>query len=507
MALPFYSRIETNPSVLPFSEVQKLKAKTYFDPSFMSRSRWEELQREAWMYSLLRGFALTPLILVNINKCLSHCIEGTDDYKYFKDLQDRGYEYITCDGWNRNGTAHFWSEDQVYLWKGRYEMAGSYILEVPRKTYKSGLSEAHQILIDGIMVPVTYVEKATRTQLGDIFINVNKLVAQNAMELRQAMNTDLAEPIRNLATELESYFLISTDGKASTTTGIFTLANINRRYVDEFILDCVMFIHQRFTKNWTATTRDFCYSTEKSGMIASFLMTSKLLKSIMKRGTKLLKDKNGKTVTRKVDDERKEINVYSRSFEIHSSRSLFTNFVIRVLVGDSDSKITNDLTFDKLVQNLHSKFTAKSPASLQTYEDDGETPKKVFTYKTASLRSPEQVEWNVSLFMKEFLNSNLLISVDPERIFNASQRVVLWEKQGGVIGFCDAICPETNKKIPFEELFNTTLWQADHIIPWSKGGKTTIENGQIICALANKKKAAQVGYSLLPEATTDSKAA
>ncbi len=31
-------------------------------------------------------------------------------------------------------------------------------------------------------------------------------------------------------------------------------------------------------------------------------------------------------------------------------------------------------------------------------------------------------------------------------------------------------------------------WHADHIIPWSRGGKTTIENGQALCRTCNIQK-------------------
>lgn len=496
MSLPFYSRIISNPSVRPFSEVQKLKAKTYFDESFMSRSRWEIVQREAWMQSLLRGYALNPLILVNIAKCISHCPVGSEDYAYFKKLLDDGYEYITCDGWNRNGTSGLWGANKVSLLRGSYEVEKGYNIEVPRKgMVKKDLSKSDQIQIDSIMVPVTYIEKATRSQLGEIFLAVNTLVEQNKMELRNALNTDLAPLIRDLATELEPYFVIPTDGKKTTKTGIFSASNTSRRFVDEFILDCVMFIHMRFAKNWTAGSRDFCYSKEKSGMTASYIVTERLLKSVMKRGTKKLKD------TVFVDGVK--MNTYSRSFRIYSPRSLFTTFVIHQLVEDAGGKITDALVFDKLVQTLHSKFWAKTPAKLQTYESDGETPKKQYTYKSASLRNPEQVEWSVSLIMKEIyvIKPDLIVSTDPERIFNPSQRIDLWEKQGGIIGKCDAVCPETNKKIPFDEVFDAELWQADHIIPWSKGGKTTIENGQLICAFANKIKSNSTsGYSLLTKA-------
>ena len=50
-----------------------------------------------------------------------------------------------------------------------------------------------------------------------------------------------------------------------------------------------------------------------------------------------------------------------------------------------------------------------------------------------------------------------------------------FEKQKGV-------CPKCGKTFPFEEM------QADHITPWSKGGKTVAENCQMLCADCNRRK-------------------
>ncbi|MGI8569501.1 MAG: HNH endonuclease [Methylocella sp.] len=33
-------------------------------------------------------------------------------------------------------------------------------------------------------------------------------------------------------------------------------------------------------------------------------------------------------------------------------------------------------------------------------------------------------------------------------------------------------------------------WHADHRLPWSKGGKTTVENGQVSCTACNLSKGA-----------------
>ncbi|MGH1600192.1 HNH endonuclease family protein [Campylobacter majalis] len=50
-----------------------------------------------------------------------------------------------------------------------------------------------------------------------------------------------------------------------------------------------------------------------------------------------------------------------------------------------------------------------------------------------------------------------------------------YEKQGGV-------CPHCEQKFKIEQM------QGDHILPWSKGGKTVRENCQMLCCECNRKK-------------------
>lgn len=61
------------------------------------------------------------------------------------------------------------------------------------------------------------------------------------------------------------------------------------------------------------------------------------------------------------------------------------------------------------------------------------------------------------------------------RSFTNTEKRTLYERQKG-------ICPSCDNHFEIEEM------QGDHIIPWSKGGKTQLGNGQMLCKDCNRKK-------------------
>ena len=72
-----------------------------------------------------------------------------------------------------------------------------------------------------------------------------------------------------------------------------------------------------------------------------------------------------------------------------------------------------------------------------------------------------------------------LLSGDESKLslrkFSDGIKQTAYERQGG-------ICPDCEKHFELEEM------EADHVTPWSKGGKTTLENCQMRCKACNRIK-------------------
>ncbi|MBR4631670.1 MAG: HNH endonuclease [Treponema sp.] len=63
----------------------------------------------------------------------------------------------------------------------------------------------------------------------------------------------------------------------------------------------------------------------------------------------------------------------------------------------------------------------------------------------------------------------------PLAYFSDNEKLQAYTKQNG-------ICKTCGKHFELEEM------EADHITPWSQGGKTNLENCQMLCRECNRRK-------------------
>ncbi|EJE1582940.1 DUF262 domain-containing protein [Campylobacter upsaliensis] len=121
------------------------------------------------------------------------------------------------------------------------------------------------------------------------------------------------------------------------------------------------------------------------------------------------------------------------------------------------------------------------------------------TYKDKPLDAKELESKVIELMQDDEVGSkkgvySYLLSGDEKhlslRAFSESVKRAVYEKQGGVCANSDGHikgvkCPHENEKLELEQM------EADHILAWSKGGKTEKENCQMLCRECNRKKSAK----------------
>lgn len=89
----------------------------------------------------------------------------------------------------------------------------------------------------------------------------------------------------------------------------------------------------------------------------------------------------------------------------------------------------------------------------------------------------------------EYLRDNKLEikEKDQNRAFSELQRIIIYRRDKG---FCQQCLreekPENECRVSWSE------YQADHVVPHSRGGRTVIENGELLCAHHNLSKGAKV---------------
>jgi len=94
----------------------------------------------------------------------------------------------------------------------------------------------------------------------------------------------------------------------------------------------------------------------------------------------------------------------------------------------------------------------------------------------AGTTSKKNITTRYSIIQRGFLKKHMDIDfLDPDRFFDHYEKTVIYRRDKG-------ICQKCGEKVKWED------YEADHIRAHAKGGKTRIENGQVLCSTCNEKK-------------------
>ena len=444
------------------SELQSTN-KIYLDDSFQSNERWPIVQKQEYMSSVLQGRAVTSIILADINSIVAslkvRCGEDDEDYIFFKNLLDQGYEYITIDGNNRDRCIADFFGGGFPLREMEYEIDedyGSYFKAKKENKYYDDLPVDVRTFLDNIHLNVLVVSQATRVGLAELFIAVNKGLTLNAQEKRNAIMCSFGACVRDLSQELGDGF-----------KKIFSEKSLNRRFADEMIVTAAVYIANGI-EGVTGAFRDAAYTDNSKEMQAFEGQVKPVMTTIVDK----LVEPFGETIIKIGDyDSGNFIDLimllsymHDRNVHIDDHKAFYDWFVVkqseRVDSGDilyEGSKGTNKRTYSGLLRGTGKNF-------LKIRRD-------------MLIESLSSIDDGVITFR------------DEKRTFDYKLRYVFWKRQEG-------ICPLTLQKIEPRYIWDTKITQMDHNMPWSKGGGTTPENGQLVFTQANQKKSDRTEYML-----------
>ena len=132
----------------------------------------------------------------------------------------------------------------------------------------------------------------------------------------------------------------------------------------------------------------------------------------------------------------------------------------------------------------YGKFRIFTQDFYQRWGKDDENDADMILFRDERQQNKKAVETRDQLltewFFQDFPELNQL---DPQRSFTYLERIIIYRKNKGVCQKCVSEGKsEEEALVPWHE------FEADHLKPWSKEGKTTIENGQVLCKHHNKVK-------------------
>lgn len=426
--------------------------KIYLDLSFQRKGAWELKDRIEFLKSLLLGYNFTPIIVANIKECLAEAQKNNsiEDINYFQNLFNKNYKYVSIDGNNRSTTINMFLKDEIAIDLTYIDKQGKTINL--KNLVFSMLPEEIQDILEDIRFSISELNSTSLEDLHQIFISVNKGKALNSQEMRNAKICKTAPFIRNLTeVEYQDFF-----------TKISNESDRLRRKEQELASSLLLIENNQYNITKEELNSIFENKIPDSKTFKSFLNKMEVMSKFFKiNDLKILED-------------------FQNS--LANSKSFILNLFL-LIKNLEENKIT--ISSNKYKDFIKWFIETEYIRDNNTFEmwENKESYYKDWKRYTSSRYLKLREKYILKDFeeAKEEMIDNKIIYIEGRRMFTKQEKFQMYQNQNG-------IDPTTGKKIPLEDITDHSKYQADHIIPYSKGGLTTIENGQLISTENNLAK-------------------
>jgi len=429
------------------------KKKTGLDNSFNRNGCWDKAQESRYMTSLVTGQAPSKIIVANIEECLEQTIPDSWDYIYFSRWLNAGFDKIAVDGNNRTTTIDKYLAGEVAILHGEYHIAGaSFVIKSHNDNFKTHPKPLKDHIRDNVTVAVCEYVVAKRKDLSELFININDGIKLSDQELRNAILVPFADEIRKLSFEY-----------GPKLKCIFRRQNVRLKIDEQLVLLSV------YNKYGAGT------DISKRAKNSAYTDNSAVWYNFSVEGGK-----------KNIEDTLDLIAKYANAGFKDVSMLLDLHMLI-CHINSLKMKILDKEQFFKWFMRTENARWANKKI-LFVNEKRGESRNYAACCGVANANTmTARKELIISDFVK--IDKGIVTEIDPERLFTPQQRYQMWSRQEGV-------CPQTGKIISEDDINNHDLWAADHVIPYSQGGETSIDNGELVCRKYNQKKGAKTNYKM-----------
>jgi 5-methylcytosine-specific restriction endonuclease McrA len=176
-------------------------------------------------------------------------------------------------------------------------------------------------------------------------------------------------------------------------------------------------------------------------------------------------------------DEKTGIKELSVEYFIISMYMLIRHLRMYYVLDDETRLVLREFMYD-----FHKRW--------KTYDESSDTDMLAFSNRRQQGEKDLEVRDRImrQIFFQYLKDNNIILKEkDQKRAFSELERILIYRKGKG---FCQQCLrdgkPENEAKVSWSK------YQADHVIPHTKGGKTEIKNGELLCAYHNQSKGAKI---------------
>lgn len=151
--------------------------------------------------------------------------------------------------------------------------------------------------------------------------------------------------------------------------------------------------------------------------------------------------------------------------------------------------LRNHYVFDEQVADLFRDFVITFHERWKARREDDST---VLVFADNRQQTEGEIEIRQRIIRQLFFEfaEDLGIEVrgkDSKRAFSEAERIAIYRRHEGLCQAClDDGRSEEEARVPWSQ------YEADHVLPHSKGGETSLENAQLLCRAHNRLKGARI---------------